>query len=93
MVIGLLEMKLSMPGNHSLKDKRMVLRSLKGRVHNRFTVSIAEVAAHDRWRAAQLAAAVVSVDRAHAHQILEAVVKYVEGRGDAVALDYQIQML
>ena len=93
MVIGLLEMRLSMPGSHSLKDKRMVLRSLKDRVHNTFNVSIAEVAAHDRWRAAQLAAAVVSVDRTHAHQILESVVKYVEGRGDAVLLDYQIQML
>ncbi|MCX6340628.1 MAG: DUF503 family protein [Candidatus Aureabacteria bacterium] len=36
MVIGLLEIELSMPGNHSLKDKRMVLRSLKDCVHNRF---------------------------------------------------------
>ncbi|MCX6340627.1 MAG: hypothetical protein NTX71_12030 [Candidatus Aureabacteria bacterium] len=35
----------------------------------------------------------VSVDRTHAHRILESMVKYVEGRGDAVLLDYQIQML
>jgi uncharacterized protein YlxP (DUF503 family) len=93
MVIGLLEMILSMPENRSLKDKRMVLRSLKDRVHNKFNVSIAEVAEQDRWTKAQLAATVVSVDCTHAHKILESVVKYVEGHGGAVLRDYQIQML
>lgn len=93
MVIGLLEMRLSMPENQSLKDKRMVLRSMKDRIHNKFNVSIAEIAEHDRWSEAGLAAVVVTVDRAHAHQVLESVVKYVEGHGEAVLRDYQIQML
>lgn len=93
MVIGLLEIQLSMPGNRSLKEKRMVLRSVRDQVHNRFNVSIAEVSWHDRWCFAQLAAAVVSVDSKHAHKVLEGVTKYVQRRGDAVLLDYRIQML
>ena len=49
MVIGLLEIQLSLLGNRSLKEKRMVLRSVKDRVRNSFNVSIAEVADHDKW--------------------------------------------
>ena len=41
MVIGVLEMQLSMPGNRSLKDKRQVLKSVKDRVRAAFNVSIA----------------------------------------------------
>lgn len=93
MVIGLIELRLSMPANRSLKDKRMVLRSVKDCIHNRFNVSIAEVGAQDDWCVAVLAAAVVSVDRTHAHQVLESVATYVERRGDAVLLDYGIQMI
>ncbi len=93
MVIGLLEFTLHMTGTRSLKEKRMVLTSLKARVHNRFNVSIAEVGMHDRWGAAQLAAVTVASDGEHAHRALEAVARYVEGRGDASLAEYRIQML
>lgn len=86
-------MQLSMPGNRSLKDKRQVLRSVKDRVRAGFNVSIAEVADHDRWCSAHLAAVTVASDRDRAHGVLEAVARYVERRGDAILADYCIQML
>lgn len=93
MVIGLLEIELSMPDSRSLKDKRIVLKSLKDQIRNRFNVSIAEVGRHDNRCSSCLAATVVSVDNKHAHQILESVVRFVERRGGAVVRDYHIQML
>ncbi|HOE27881.1 MAG: DUF503 domain-containing protein [Candidatus Aureabacteria bacterium] len=93
MVIGVLEMQLSMPGNRSLKDKRQVLKSVKDRVRAAFNVSIAEVAEQERWCAAHLAAATVAPDRERAHAVLEAVARMVERRGDAVLAGYCIQML
>lgn len=93
MTIGVLEMRLSMPGNRSLKDKRQVLKSVKDRVRAAFNVSIAEVAAHDQWCAAHLAAVTVAPDRERAHAVLEAVARSVERRGDAILADYCIQML
>ncbi|MCX6356932.1 MAG: DUF503 domain-containing protein [Candidatus Aureabacteria bacterium] len=93
MIIGIVELKLSMPGNRSLKDKRTILKSLKDGIRNRFNVSVAEVGSHDEWCAASVAAAMVSVEREHAHQVLEAVAEYTRRRGDAVLLDYAIQML
>ena len=44
MIIGVMEMQLSMPANRSLKDKRRVLRSVKDRARAGFNVAIAEVA-------------------------------------------------
>jgi uncharacterized protein YlxP (DUF503 family) len=82
-----------MPGNRSLKDKRMILKSLKDRIRNRFNVSIAEAGLHERWCSAQLAVVTVSADSVHAHQTLESVARYVGGHGEAVLADYHIQML
>jgi uncharacterized protein YlxP (DUF503 family) len=93
MVIGLLEIELSMPESRSLKDKRMVLKSLKDRIGNKFNVSVAETAYHDQRRFASMAAVVVSGDSSHAHRILEAVARFVENDGGAVVCEYRIQML
>lgn len=93
MIIGVLEMQISMPANRSLKDKRQVLRSLKDRVRAGFNVSIAEVADHEKWCVAHLAAVTVASDRARAHEVLEAVARSVERRGDAILSDYCIQMM
>ncbi|MDD5556840.1 MAG: DUF503 domain-containing protein [bacterium] len=93
MIIGLIEFRLNMPGNRSLKDKRTVVKSLKDRVRRRFNVAIAEVDAHDRWTEAVLAAVTVASDGAYAHQLLEAVAGLVGGDRDAMLADYRIQML
>jgi len=36
MIIGVLQVELSLPGSHSLKDKRRLVKSLLDRLHNRF---------------------------------------------------------
>ena len=94
MVIGLCTIELHLPGAHSLKDKRSVLKSVMRRVRNEFNVSIAEVEQQDVWRSAVLAVATVSSDRAYAHGLLTKVVEWIERtRLDAELVDYQIEML
>jgi uncharacterized protein YlxP (DUF503 family) len=93
MKIGLLEMVLSMPGNRSLKDKRMVLKSIKDQLHNKFNVSVAEVDLHDKWCIAALAAVVVSRETSHAHKVLDSVVGYIQRRPEVVLADFSIEML
>ena len=63
MVIGLVEISLSIPHARSLKDKRAVLRSLKDRAVGRMNVSVAEVADQDRWQRARLAFVTVAATR------------------------------
>src|SRR5437016_14461587 len=70
MVIGVLQVELSLPGSHSLKDKRRLVKSLLDRLHNQFNVAAAEIDAQDNHRHAHLAATSVSSESRHANQIL-----------------------
>ena len=72
-VVGLIRWQLSIPGCHSLKEKRMVVRSLKDRIRHRFNVSVAETAYQDVWTRAELSVAVVSEERAFADTVLDKV--------------------
>jgi uncharacterized protein YlxP (DUF503 family) len=91
-VIGTLEMDLSIPGADSLKAKRMVLRSLKDRVRKSFNVSIAEVEDNDQWQSAVLAVVTVCNDRRFANQVLSKVVDFIEGSHDLVIEDYRLSL-
>jgi uncharacterized protein YlxP (DUF503 family) len=93
MVVGTCVVELQLPENGSLKGKRQVLRSIKDRVRARFNVSIAEVDRQDAWQRATLGVAVVSNDSRLVDEILNKVVNYIEGSGDALLLDYSIDLV
>ncbi len=76
-IIGVGSWELQVPGAHSLKDKRSVVKSIKDRLHNEFNVSVAETAHHDAWQRAELTVAVVAVDRRQADSVLASVDRYV----------------
>jgi hypothetical protein len=89
-VVGLLQVELTIPSADSLKAKRMVLRSLKDRIRKNFNVSIAEVEDNDQWQSAVLAVALVSNDKRFANQVLSKVVDFIESSRDLVVDDYQL---
>ena len=86
MVIGVGSWDLSLPECSSLKEKRMVVKSLKERLQHRFRVSVAETRHHDVWNRAEITAAVVTTDRGHADSILDKMDTYVERDGRALIL-------
>ena len=68
LIVGLLTLELFIPHAQSLKDKRMVLRSVKDRL-KKFNVAVAEVAHQDLWQRATLGVVAIAdatdaVDRA-----------------------------
>ncbi len=77
MVVALLTVEFHVPGSHSLKDKRMVVRRVKDRL-KKFNVSVAEVDHHDLWQRSALAIVTVSTDQAHAGRELAAVASEIE---------------
>ncbi|HUF76852.1 MAG TPA: DUF503 domain-containing protein [Longimicrobiales bacterium] len=78
MVVGLAVWDMQLPGCHSLKEKRSVLKSLKDRMHNQFNVSAAETAHQNAHQRAELAACVVSADRSHANSVLDVLDRFLE---------------
>lgn len=81
MVVGVLQLTLYLPENHSLKGKRAVLRSLKSRVQARFNVSVAEVAEQDTWQTIVLGVAQVGNERDHVDRCLREVSEFIAATG------------
>ena len=86
MVIGVCSWELALPECRSLKEKRMVVKSLKERLQSRFRVSVAETRFHDVWTRAEITAAVVALDSGHADSVLDSLDRFVEGDGRAIIL-------
>jgi Uncharacterized protein conserved in bacteria len=78
MVVGVLTLRLHLPMAASLKDKRAVLRSLTGRIQNKFPVSVAEVGAQNAHQSAVLAVACVAANTALADRVLDKLIALVE---------------
>jgi uncharacterized protein YlxP (DUF503 family) len=84
MVIGVSIWELSLPECRSLKEKRRVVKSLKERLQARFRVSVAETGYQDVWTRAEITAAVVASDGAHADSILDSLDRFVDGDGRGI---------
>ncbi|MFQ5689883.1 MAG: DUF503 domain-containing protein [Gemmatimonadota bacterium] len=69
-MIGVGRWVLYLPGCHSLKAKRSIMSGLKRRLRTEFQVSVAETDFQDRWRTAELSAALVAPERTVAESIL-----------------------
>ncbi|MCH6471934.1 DUF503 domain-containing protein [Sinomonas terrae] len=80
MWIAWIEFDILLGDVHSLKEKRAVVRPIVGELRRRFEVSAAEVGSQDLHRRASIGAALVSADRAHAVEVLDAVERFVAGR-------------
>ncbi len=86
MVVGVCSWSLSLPGCRSLKEKRMVVKSLKEKLQHRFRVSVAETDHQDTWTRSELTAAVVTTDRGQADSIMDRLDRFLENDGRALIL-------
>lgn len=80
MWIGSLEFDLLLGDVHSLKQKRSVIRPLIAELHRRFSVSAAETGSMDLHRRAGVGIAIVSADRSHVVEVLDAAERLVAAR-------------
>lgn len=78
MMIASLQVELYMPGCGSLKEKRMVLNSLKSRIRNQLNVSVAEIDFLDKWQRSVLGFVSVSNTQKQAESVVDKVVSMVE---------------
>ena len=93
MIIGTLEVKLMVPWSHSLKEKRMVLRSITERIKNKFNVSVAEIDDQDLHQSIVLGIACVSNETSHANSVLQKVLDYIAGNCEAEVIDSIIEII
>lgn len=90
---GTLELDFLLGDVRSLKQKRSVVRPLVAEIRRKFDVSAAEVGDHDLHRRAGIGVAVVSADRGHAVDVLEAVERLAATRPEVQLLSSRARYL
>ncbi len=93
MIIGILQVELTIGGAQSLKDKRRVVASLKDRLHREHQVAIAEVDTQDVHRTATLGMAVVSTAVPHCQSMLDGILNKLRAGHGYVLADHRIEIL
>lgn len=93
MHVGVCQVQLLLPENHSLKGKRRVLKSLIQRLQNKFNLSVAETGFQDNWQQAVLAFSVVSGDSALVNRTLDKILDFIESTGIVVVGDSSLEIM
>lgn len=87
-----MKITLYAPWVHSLKEKRMVVKSICGKARSRFNVALAEVGAQDVHQTIVLGLACVTGESAHGDSILDNVLRFIENNTEAEITSVERQL-
>lgn len=93
MIIATAKITLRAPWVKSLKEKRMVLSSLRERIKNKFNVSVAEVENQDNHKIIVLGIAAVCNETAKGDAVLSSVINFIEENSEAFITDIETEII
>ena len=86
MKIAVMSFRLYAPWVHSLKGKRMIVKSIIARLQNRFHVSAAEIEEQDTLQIIVIGVAAIVPHNAMADSLMDEIAAFVEQSSDAQLL-------
>lgn len=93
-MVGLLTLRLHLPGCASLKEKRGRLQPLLHRLRREFNLSVAEMDLQDKWTEAVVGCGMIGNDAVHLQSALETVRKWTEAHWtDGDVVDTKIELI
>ncbi|EJE7233491.1 DUF503 domain-containing protein [Clostridium botulinum] len=93
MIIGTAKIHLYANWVHSLKEKRMIVKSIVSKTKNKFNVSIAEVEMQDIHQSIVIGISCVSNSTKQADSIIQNVVNYIEGNTEAIVSNIETEII
>ena len=87
-----MEIKLYAPWVHSLKEKRMVLKSLLGKIRSRYHVSAAETREQDVRQTIVLGIASIVAHSAQADSMMDDILAFVESNTEAELISVEREL-
>lgn len=87
MTIATLTFRLRAPWAHSLKEKRMIVKSLIAKLQNRFHVSAAEIDEQDVHQIIVIGIVAIVPHNAYADSLMDEISRFVEENTEAEILD------
>lgn len=93
MIIGVSKVKIHAPWVHSLKEKRMVVKSICAKVRNKFNVSIAEIEAQDKHQMIVIGFAAVAGNMSHCDSIIDHILNFIESNTEGEIIEIEREIL
>ena len=87
MIIATITFKLRAPWVHSLKEKRMIVKSILAKLENRFHVSAAEIDEQDTHQIIVIGVAAIVPHNAQADSLMDNISRFVEENCEAEIID------
>ena len=87
MTVAVMTVRLRAPWVHSLKEKRMIVKSLTVKLQNKFHVSVAEVDEQDTHQLIVIGVAAIVPHNAMADSLMEEISLFVEENCEAEILE------
>lgn len=88
-----LTIKLRAPWVHSLKEKRMVVKSLIAKLRNKFNVSAAETGEQDIHQTVVIGVAAIVAGNGQADSVMEEILHFVEENTEAEIVEVEREVL
>ncbi len=93
MIIGSCKIKLRLYSPESLKEKRMIIKSLIERLKHRFNISIAEVSDNDLWQISTIGIAIVGNESVYVDEVINKIINFIDNFELVEIIDCEIEML
>ena len=93
MRIATIIFRLRAPWVHSLKEKRMIVKSLDAKLRNRYNVSAAEIDEQDTHQIIVIGVAAIVPHNAYADSLMEDISLFVEENTEAEIIDEEREIL
>jgi len=89
MKVLLMTVTLRTSWSHSLKEKRMVVRSIVQKLKNKFNISVAEIADQDIHQTIVIGIAAICGTSSQLDSTMEHIITFIESNTDAEIVDIQ----
>jgi len=93
MVVGISSLELFLPDNHSLKEKRQVIKKVVEKTRAKFNISIMEIDPTDLWQRAKIGFCLVGINRDHVGAAIENVHDYIESLYIGTVIDTRTEII
>jgi uncharacterized protein YlxP (DUF503 family) len=93
MIIGILKIIIFIHNSNSLKEKRMVLHSLKAKLRNSFNVAITQIDDEDKWQRTSFAIVGVERNRKNMDSCLCNIINFIENFKGIDLINHEIELI
>lgn len=93
MKILVIKVDLRAPYAHSLKEKRMIVKSIIGKLQNKFNISIREVENQDLHQRISIGIVKIDLSSKDSDQSKEKIINFIEENCDAEIIDIESEII